>query len=76
MVFFFEIKRIADVASEFGLTLAEAEQVYVAAERDMMTNRPALPTVQPTDKPVVSWRCGQPVGNGLDRWSDDAIPKV
>ena len=66
-------KAIADVASEFGLSLAEAEQVYGQAERDKFASKPAVYAVAQSQtvpsKPVVQWRGGQPVGNGID-WNN------
>ena len=66
-------KAIADVASEFGLSLAEAEPVYGQAERDKFASKPAVYAVAQSQtvpsKPVVQWRGGQPVGNGID-WNN------
>ncbi len=77
-------KAIADVASEFGLTLAEAEQVYAHAERDKTASRPTVapgaPVAPPQPKPVQVWRgsqrVGQPVGNGLSDWPEQDAGKV
>ena len=69
-------KAIANVASEFGLSLAEAEQVYSQAERDKVALPAVAQSQTPQPKPVQVWRGGQKVGNGLAGWAGEQLPKV
>ncbi len=70
-------KAIGDVAKEFDLTLEEAAKLYAEAEQQREATKPTVASVAPSqNKPVQVWRGHQKVGNGLDSWQDEQLPKV